>query len=297
MENTGKVYFEDDKPQWYIASGDAWVGPLAASDVYQKVVDQEISLAHFVWKPGQANWKRICDIETFQTAVPALPPKGMQAAVKASSSASASSSGAAKKGPPPPPGAKSPKLWYLHYNDGQFGPFSGEDIRRFISVGKIHAKVHVWRDGMDSWDKLGEVEEFAAAFAEAKGAGAAKKPPAAPLKVAKPAKPSDKRTAPRSPMVARILLANTDSISVAICRDVSVGGMQVLTDRVPGAVGTRIKMNVTPTAEGKQAQFAPFVAEGTIVRVLEDGRGFSFRFDRLSEQARRSIEDYIRDSA
>ena len=60
-------------PHWYIALGSRWVGPLSASDVYQKVLGQEISWAHFVWRPGQADWKRICDVPTFQGAVPAVP--------------------------------------------------------------------------------------------------------------------------------------------------------------------------------------------------------------------------------
>ncbi len=295
MENTRKVYFDDDTPQWYIASGDAWVGPLTASDVYQKVVDQEISLAHYVWKPGQANWKRICDVDVFQTAVPALPPKGIQAEVKAATQKGPPPAPGKKKAPPPAPKVEE-KIWYLHYNDGQFGPFSEEDIRRFIRVGKIHAKVHIWRDGLAEWQRLGELDEFNEELSSrAPSAPSPKK--AAPIAAAKKAGPADKRSSPRSPMVARILLAASDSISVAVCRDVSVGGMQVLTDRIPGPVGSKLKMNVTPAAEGKQAKFQPFVAEGTIVRILEDGRGFSFRFERLSDQAKRSIEDYIRDSA
>jgi hypothetical protein len=35
------------------------------------------------------------------------------------------------------------------------------------------------------------------------------------------------------------------------------------------------------------------VAEGMVVRILEDGRGFSFRFEKLPENARKSIEKYF----
>ena len=47
--------------------------------------------------------------------------------------------------------------------------------------------------------------------------------------------------------------------------------MQALTDRVPGAVGTTLRLNVSPS-DAKTVK--GFVAEGEIVRVLEDGRGF-----------------------
>ena len=77
---------------------------------------------------------------------------------------------------------------------------------------------------------------------------------------------------------------------IAVCRDISIGGMQVLTDRVPGPVGSKLKLNVSP---GDPSKVKGFVAEGEIVRVLEDGRGFSFRFRKITEEARRTIEKYI----
>src|SRR4051812_5206861 len=85
MENTGKVSFPtfaNDQPQWYIALGERWVGPLTASDVYQKVLDQEIGWAHFVWRPGQSGWERICDLKVFQSAVPQLPDKDLTKELK-----------------------------------------------------------------------------------------------------------------------------------------------------------------------------------------------------------------------
>lgn len=42
MENTGKVLFGDDVPQWYVALGDRWEGPMSASTVYQKVLNEEV---------------------------------------------------------------------------------------------------------------------------------------------------------------------------------------------------------------------------------------------------------------
>jgi hypothetical protein len=111
----------------------------------------------------------------------------------------------------------------------------------------------------------------------------------ADTKIAKDRRPEQRET-PRRPMVARILMSNNESVIVAVCRDISVGGMQVLTDRVPGPVGTKIKLNVSPSGDqGLQ----PFIAEGMIVRVLEDGLGFSFRFDKIANSAVQSLEEYI----
>jgi UDP-N-acetylenolpyruvoylglucosamine reductase len=108
----------------------------------------------------------------------------------------------------------------------------------------------------------------------------------------------ERRHAPRRPLLARLMMTQGDLLITAMCRDISIGGMQVLTDKVPGPVGTHLKMNVSST-EGKTdvsvsgRKIEPFVAEGVIVRILEDGRGFSFRFDGLSANAKRAIETYI----
>jgi hypothetical protein len=97
-------------------------------------------------------------------------------------------------------------------------------------------------------------------------------------------------------MVAQILMSDEQTVIVGICRDISIGGLQVLTDRAPAPVGSKLKMNISPSGDGSGKGFQPFVAEGVVVRVLEDGRGFSFRFSKLSDAARRSVEDYIESS-
>ena len=74
-----------------------------------------------------------------------------------------------------------------------------------------------------------------------------------------------------------------------MARDISIGGMQVLSDFVPSKVGSRLKLNISPP-EPTSPAFTPFVAEGLVVRLHDDRRGFSFRFDELSAGARQIIE-------
>src|SRR4051812_8235663 len=126
MENTERVLFDDTAPQWYVAVADKWIGPMSASDVYEKIVSGEISWAHFVWKPGQSEWKRLCDVKTFQAAVPQSPPKSLQAEIKEVSKPTVKA-GSRKAPPKPPAPPREEKKWYLYYNDSQFGPFGHED--------------------------------------------------------------------------------------------------------------------------------------------------------------------------
>lgn len=291
MENTGKLLFGDDTvPQWYVAQGDRWVGPMAAADVYQKVVSGEISWAHLVWKPGQAGWTRICDTSTFQGLVPQLPGQSApKPSVKRAPSAEARKAATRAPLPPPPESApEEPKEWYLYVNQGQYGPFSEAEMRSMLSASKIHPGNYVWKDGMANWQKVEKIAVFQSpAASPARGALALKAVPAAPAR-------DERRGTPRKPIVAKIILAHEDSVIVGLCRDISIGGMQVLTDRIPGKPGSRLKLNISPSSgDKKNSPLKPFVAEGTMVRVLEDGRGFSFRFERISEKDRKAIQEFI----
>lgn len=317
MENTEKVFFEDNDPHWYVALGERWAGPLTASEVYEKVLSQEITWSHFVWRPGQPGWTKICDTLTFHAAVPRLPGVAFdQATSQLVAPAPQAKAAPAPQKTAPAPAPKAPvaqvdlpdepplevRNWYLYYNDSQFGPFSRDEVERFLRSGRIHGRVHAWEGGMDNWERLERVPAFSAVIAELPKATQppAPKAPANATRSDLPKAPApaaesktvraDQRSSPRRPLVAKILLADSTTVATAVCRDISVGGMQVLTDSVPGAVGAKIRLNVS-TSGG--AALSPFVAHGVIVRFLEDRRGFSFRFDKLSPEAQSAIENYI----
>jgi hypothetical protein len=337
MENSEKNLFGDDAPHWYVAVSDRWVGPMSASDIYKRILAHQLTWAHFVWKKGQADWKRICDTKAFQVAAPQEPPKTIQKQIKDAIKPTAKSNGPRKGASPPPPREETGELqsWYLHYNDTQFGPFSTDDVNGFLSVGKINRRVHAWHDGMENWERLERIDEF-------QNKPEAATPPRLPQSKASLPKlpagksssgksaagktsrtftdpfgdtamdsdadpfsdpfdrptmsdesPSNKRDAPRRPLVAKILISDETNVIVGVCRDISIGGLQVLTEPISVKVGTKLKMNISPAGTQGGIRLEPFVAEGTVVRILEDGRGFSFRFQRLSERARQAIEAYI----
>jgi hypothetical protein len=290
MENTGKVLFgAETTPQWFVAVGEQTVGPMTAGEVYDRIRAGELTWVHYVWRNGQADWVRACDSPTFQPAMPRAP-KGKPASPPA---------------PPRTPAAPAvPEVrnWFLYYNDTQFGPFSVQEVTRYLSTGKVHGRVHAWKDGMGGWVRLEEIGDFGEAVAEGKRLRQEREKARESFELDSGGEQAaaEKRKAPRFPLLARLLVADTSQVTVALCRDISVGGMQVLTDRIPGPVGTRLKLNVSPASSGasskKKAAIAAFVAEGEIVRILEDGRGYSFRFKKLPEKSRQAIETYIRES-
>lgn len=272
MENTRSVLLnQNSQAEWFLANGQQTVGPFTATELCGQIEQGKISVAHFVWKQGFEGWVRICDQDVFQSLLPSTPASNL---IPPPAPVVRKSEG--RVAPPAPPVADK-KEWYLYHHDVQTGPFSKKEISRSIQLGVIDRQTYVWKQGLSDWMLLANVPEFLSESAEGSHVTA---------------KEIEKRKAPRKPMVARVWITNDREVLPALCRDVSVGGMQVLTDQMPGKVGTRIKLNITPS-DGAPTTFAPFVAEGVVVRLLEDGRGFCFRFENLSADAKIAIERHV----
>jgi hypothetical protein len=260
--------------EWFIALGDQSVGPMSASDVYDRVIAGEITWVSYIWKEGMAEWTRIADVPTFKAAVPPPPSAKPKA-----------------QPPAPPPVQKKlqTREWFLFYAESQYGPFTEEEVQGLAGVGKITPESFVWKDGMSDWEKIGSLAHFASYFRNVVAATAALEKT---VSIDKNAEANQKRTAPRKPILAKVIIAEGDQILVGMGRDISIGGMQVLSDFLPSKVGSRLKLNISPP-EPTSSSFTPFVAEGLVVRLLEDRRGFSFRFDELSASARQIIERIV----
>jgi hypothetical protein len=311
MENTSPFLFDNVDEKYFLAVRGKAVGPLTAHEVHERIEKGEVGLLHYVWREGLTDWKRVCDEREFAILIPQKPTTASIGHIK-------SRLEGRKAAEPSSPDSKN---HYIYFNRSQYGPFSKTELEHVIKTGKVSANAYLWIPGWPNWRRLSELAEWAAHFPppppssrvareepsvrilgkKTKKGGKARKSGedtltseksiGARVKTSAGEDASEKRGGPRRPLVARLFLHNDKDVIIAVCRDISVGGMQVLTDRVPGPVGTMIKLNVSP---GDPSRVKGFVAEGEIVRVLEDGRGFSFRFRKITDEARRTIESYIR---
>ncbi len=267
MENTNIVKFENDQAEWFVAVGDQYQGPLKPSEIYQMLVDKKINWIDFCYREKEAQWIRIADHEVFKVLQPA-PPKPKPVIT-----------------PPPVPKKEDHFKWFLFQNDNQTGPYQTTELKRLISAGQVLEMAYVWREGFEEWKPVKEVKDL---FAPA-AAGAPPLPRTASNSLTE--LKAEKRTLPRKPLLAQVYVTNQSELVTGMCRDISVGGMQLLTDKIPGELGSSIHLNVTPPQD---SGLKPFVAEGVIVRVLEDKRGFAFRFTKISDEAKKAIESYIK---
>lgn len=302
MENTSAVLFDNSRHKFFLAIGGKAVGPLTTQELYDRLSRGDCHFLNYVWAEGWPDWRTVSSVEDFRDLLPKKPQKTTIDKIQARLNAKRKAAQAIEDAP----SQADSKCWYLHFGGSQFGPFSESEMSHVIDAQNVDDTAHVWKQGFSGWKKIHEIPALAKLLrpslpqvdapppfgSDSQSSPVVKLAGRTSKKGTKENKKSERRSSPRKPLVARLFLSNEKEVVVAVCRDVSVGGMQVLTDHVPGDVGTVLKLNVSPAQDAKAVK--GFVAEGEIVRVLEDGRGFSFRFTRLSEDARKAIGAYVK---
>lgn len=252
---------------WYYVQNGERQGPVEFSKVSELYEANILKEDDYVWCKGMENWQQIKDTEDFkniasQSAEQKLPdfisvgPNSFSlATINANENILFIKIGADRGGV-----------------EVEYGPYSLLLVQKLYKENRINAKTFLYSKGMDDWTVLADVQGFEQVFDEV------------PPKVEE----HEKRASVRKPFVARMFIQNRSELYEGICRDISIGGMQVLVNHFPVDTGERININVHPENSNYH-----FVASGVVVRKLEGGQGFSFRFTDLDENAKRAIDSYI----
>ncbi|MBA2403390.1 MAG: DUF4339 domain-containing protein [Bdellovibrionales bacterium] len=261
---------------WYYVQKGNRQGPDGQDVILSMITKQELTQADFVWKKGFDNWKKIKDVSELQVVVEDEESLEMEAEKF-----------------PAAPVMQVEKEFNLNEQDEEerslfirtgndrgvassdYGPFSVKQLKQLYKENRINGKTFVFATGMKDWKILGDLPEYQDLFHEL--------PP--------PIKDADRRTAHRKPFVARLLVQNNKKLFEGLCRDISIGGMQILVNEFKGQPGDKISINVHPENNDYN-----FTASGKVVRILEGNSGFSFRFEGLSGEAKQAIEKYVQDN-
>ncbi|MFL5783477.1 MAG: GYF domain-containing protein [Bacteriovoracaceae bacterium] len=283
---------------WYYVQKGNRHGPVAVEVIQQMISNSDLNTNDYVWKKGFENWKKIKEVpeleESPQAAAPAPAPEPEPEPTPAPAPAASTF-----KAPEPKPAAAAPqqKMEYKEINlsslspeeriifvrigndrggaASDYGPFSVNQLRQLLKENRINGKTLFFMNGMKEWKVLADVPEYQEIFEES--------PPVI--------KDADRRVAVRKPFVARLFVQNNKKVFEGICRDISIGGMQILTDEFKGQPGDRISINVHPDNSDYH-----FTASGVVVRILNGNSGFSFRFQGLTDDARKAVEKYLQEN-
>lgn len=256
---------------WYYVQKGNRQGPVALEVIAKMIANQDLKSEDFVWKKGFENWKKIKDVEEFQAEkeIPAEIPKTLDVPVIPVKELSFKDLD------------HTDRAIYIRIGQDRggastdYGPFSIDQLKQLHKENRINGKTYVFIKGSKEWKILADFPEFQQIFEEL--------PPII--------QEADRRITVRKPFIARLFVQNSKNFYEGMCRDISVGGMQILMDDFQGNAGDRISINVHPENTDYH-----FTASGVVVRLLEGHSGFSFRFQGLTDEAKRSIEKYLQDN-
>jgi len=255
---------------WYYVQGKDRVGPVDEDKLHQLFERRVLNGDSYIWKKGLENWtraKEILDLESqAQPSIPndvaEIPAIGQdQAKVDWKKISENSKQVMIKVGVD------------RGCAEAEYGPYSIDELRKALHQSRINERTYIFVPGMENWAFLGDLHELYKRLVN-------HLPPEID--------DIERRAFVRKPFVARLYFHNEEEIYEGICRDVSIGGGQILIANFPGSAGDLVKMNVHP----ENSNYS-FVATGRIVRLLEGNQGFSLRFINLSEEAQNSIKSYL----
>jgi len=261
---------------WYYVEKNDRKGPIDEEKVIDLIKDNILSEESYVWKKGFSNWLKIKDvaelyayiIEVKENKINIPLPEASEEAPTLHKSFDWTTLDHDKK------------IFLLkigidrHGADVEYGPYSMTIVKRLFNEKRINHKTLIFAVGMENWTFLGEIPIYQELFSEF--------PPVI--------SEQDRRINIRKPFVAKMFFHNNSSVFEGICRDISIGGLQILVSDYPISVGDVISLNVHPD----NSNYC-FVASGKIVRILDGNQGFSIRFNGLSEEAQKAIHSYLND--
>tara|TARA_Y100001954_G_C15828877_1_gene613831 strand:+ start:7932 stop:8708 length:777 start_codon:yes stop_codon:yes gene_type:complete len=254
---------------WYYVEGEKRVGPIKEEQLIIKIKEGDLGEDNFVWKKGFDNWKKLKDVSELSNIVDETSeiPKIVKSSNKRDIDWDTIK--------------ENEKVFLIKIGidrggqDVEYGPYSLNILKKAASEGRINGKTLLFVSGMNSWEFISDLPIYDDIFDDQK----------------EDLSGDDRRKNKRKPFVARMFYHNDSIVYEGVCRDISVGGLQVLVDGFPGKIGDEISLNVHPENTDHS-----FVAGGKIVRILDGDQGFSLRFIGLSDEAKDSIEAYLEKS-
>lgn len=283
---------------WYYVQGNDRVGPVEESEL-QRLIGDALSETSYVWRKGFDNWIKLGEVQELahllSAPVPKFVPPEMHPTqkerpveeftfsaenligseeeieqvtveVEAENSFDWENLSRSRR-------CVSIKIGMDRGGpETEYGPYTLDELKRAYDERRINGRTLIFAPGLDSWTYLADIPIFEKIFHSL--------PPVI--------EDSERRHTIRRPFVAKLFFHDNSDLFEGVCRDISIGGMQILVSDFPGNVGEKVILNVHP----KNDEYR-FVAQGEIVRLLPGRQGFSLRFTELKEEAMNSINEYV----
>lgn len=280
--------------KWFYVKNKDRVGPINEEQLEELIVSGTLQKESYVWKKGLDNWKKIKDMPELSIylipepgAIDKIPfPPELESPLEATATTQHQTNDqvddqtdsqtniVANKPFNIKTVSRQEHIFYIKQSESgsEYGPYSLEMIIKLFKQNRVNAKSYIFTPKLENWQYLADLPIYQELFLE--------EPPII--------EETERRISLRRPFVARIFFHDNKNFFEGVCRDISIGGMQVLVSNFPGNQGDEISINVHPENSDHS-----FVAAGRIARILEGNQGIFIRFSNLSSDASSSILSYL----
>lgn len=132
---------------YYVSHNGEQQGPWTSQDILKKLKNQELAWSDYVYDEKKSDWVLFMDHPEFSShfkpSKPAPPKPGKKAQE---------------------PAAELPehndKEWFVLKAENKYGPFSLLEVVRMLQEKNIFEYDYIWNQGMSTWKRIAEVEEF-----------------------------------------------------------------------------------------------------------------------------------------
>ena len=136
---------------WFYAEDEEPIGPYSSDEMKALYEKGTIALDSYVFKDGNEEWTTYEDSELVnsQESLPPTPDQVLQEQEEPKQEKKAI-----------PPQQPNPENWYYAKNDQHVGPFSKEEMEKFLRIGQIQNNTLVYQEGMKDWIPLSQSELY-----------------------------------------------------------------------------------------------------------------------------------------
>ncbi|MFT6069775.1 MAG: hypothetical protein ACJAT2_001688 [Bacteriovoracaceae bacterium] len=257
------------KNWWYVEGSDR-KGPVEESELRSLLETGVLKEDGFIWTKGFENWIKLNEVSELSHL---LGKEEAPAEVRREPAIEKPSIDLQSIG-------ENERIFYIKTGidrsknelGAEYGPFSIDQLKRLFEENRINDKTYIFTTGMENWTIIADFELF----------------PTISGGQISHIEEDERRAHTRKPFVANMYFHDESQLFEGVCRDISIGGLQVLVSNFPGQINDEVTMNVHP----ENSEFS-FVATGKIVRILDGNSGFSLRFHSIGDEAKNAISTYL----
>ncbi|MBF0207053.1 MAG: DUF4339 domain-containing protein [Oligoflexia bacterium] len=301
--------------KWFYVKNKERVGPITQEELRELIIKKQLGENSYVWKKGFENWKKIREVieivPFLSESMPLLKPSEMQVATKAPTVAQMLETSETEQLSlfDWSRVSKTDRIFFVKQklDAAIYGPYSLDFVSELFQQNRVNIMSLIFAPKLTKWVYFFEIpnvievlflgnlsEKFDADMKEI-----------SKISTNKSAMELVEEVAPT--ILASIYLADTEKFDskqnscYGVCRDLSVGGTQVLFADCPVQRGSKLKIKLFRATDIKEKDIKKTDIEtdnnvllnGTVARILDGDQGAFVLFSDVTDEEQRSLNEML----